>query len=91
MLALQTTKAPPFSAALITTSSQAQSDQRALYSVSVRFDGLLGLSLGRCSMSCRHCQINSSRDPNWSSRGDQEDFSRLMASKTSLSETEDWS
>jgi hypothetical protein len=44
--ALQTTKAPPLSAGLITMSLRAWSDWRALNSLSVRLDGLLGLNLG---------------------------------------------
>ena len=82
--ALQTTKAPPLSAGLITMSLRAWSDWRALNSLSVRLDSLLGLNLGSCSISCRHCRMNSSRDPYWSSGGDQEDFLGLIASKTSL-------
>ena len=34
-------------------------------------------------MSCPHCGMNSSREPYWSSGGDQ-DFLGLIASKTSL-------
>jgi hypothetical protein len=34
-------------------------------------DGLLGSNLWSCSISCRHCQMNSSRDSYWSSEGDQ--------------------
>jgi hypothetical protein len=88
--ALQTTKALPLSAGLITMSSRARSDWRALNSMSVRLGGLLGPNMGSCSISCRHFEMNSSTDPYWSSEGDQEYFLALMVSKTSLSGTEDW-
>ena len=55
-------------------SLQARRDLRALNSDSVRLIGLLGRNFGRVSISCRHCQMNSSREPNWSSGGDQVDF-----------------
>ena len=71
-------------------SFRARSELRALNSEGVRLDGLLGRNLGRRSMSCRHCRMNSSRDPYWSSGGDQEDFLGLIASKTSLWGTEGW-
>ena len=86
--AFQTTKAPPLSAGLRTTSFRARSELRALNSEGVRLDGLLGRKLTRRSMSCQHCRMNSSRYPYWSSGGDQEDFLRLIASKTSLWGTE---
>ena len=65
-------------------SFRARSELRALNSEGVRLDGLLG----RRSMSCQHCRMNSSRDPYWSSGGDQEIFLGLIASKTSLWRTE---
>ena len=71
-------------------SFRARSVLRALNFEGVKLDGLLGRNLGRRSMSCRHCQMNSCRDPYWSSGGDQEDFLGLIASKTSLWGTEDW-
>ena len=80
----------PLSAGLITMSFRARSELRALSSEGVRLDGLLGRNLGRRSMSCQHCRMNSSRDPYWSSGGDQADFLRLIASKTFLWGTEDW-
>ena len=71
-------------------SFRARSELRALNSEGVRLDGLFGRNLGRRSMSCQHCRMNSSRDPYWSSGGDQEDFLGLIASKTSLWGTEGW-
>ncbi len=61
-------------------SLRARRDLRALNSDSVRLIGLLGRNLGRVSISCRHCRMNSSREPNWSSGGDQVDFLGLTAS-----------
>ena len=59
-------------------SLRARRDLRALNSDSVRLIGLLGRNLGRVSISCRHCRMNSSREPNWSSGGDQVDFLGLL-------------
>ena len=44
-------------------SFRARSELRALNSEGVRLDCLLGRNLVRRSMSCRHCRMNSSRDP----------------------------
>ena len=41
---------------------------------------LFGPKLGEC----RHCRMNSSRDPYWSSEEDHEDFLGFILSKTSL-------
>jgi hypothetical protein len=75
----------------ITMSSGAWNDWRSLNSMSVRLGGVLGINLGSCFKSCRHCQMNSSRDQYWSSEGDQEDFLALMVSKlASFWGREDW-
>ncbi len=58
-------------------SLRARMDLRALNSDSVTLRDLLGRNFGRVSISCRHCRMNSSREPNWSSGGDQVDFFRI--------------
>ncbi len=65
-------------------SLRARGDLRELNSDSVRLIGSWGRNLGRVSISYRHCRMNSSREPNWSSGGDQVDFLGLNASNTSF-------